>query len=193
MPASAYNEALNTFPSVVHLNQSRGAYITELPESDECNQPGEAIVSQPSLNYARKVWWDSLLCLYASGNGPLQAISSSDREAASHKIGADLRWIFRASNYWFSFFHISSFFGNFYDAQRREQMQPSLVLALLAMSIFFQSSEIGGGRQGRERAIRFRDQAQAALDASFNSGWIDETLAQAAWVRDAVPPTGLTD
>lgn len=51
------------------------------------------------------------------------------------------------------------------------------------MSTFWQSSEIGYGAEGRERALRFRDEAQAAMDASFNAGWIDETLAQAAWVR----------
>jgi len=61
-------------------------------------------------------------------------------------------------------------------------MQPSLILAMLSVATFWQSSEIGLGRQGRERALRFRDEAQAAMDASFNSGWIDETLAQAAWV-----------
>jgi hypothetical protein len=50
------------------------------------------------------------------------------------------------------------------------------------MSTFWQSSEVGYGKQGRERALRLRDEAQAAMDASFNAGWIDETLAQAAWV-----------
>lgn len=61
-------------------------------------------------------------------------------------------------------------------------MQPSLVLALLAMSIFWQSSEVGIGHTGRERALRFRDEAQSALEASVNAGWLDEALAQAAWV-----------
>jgi hypothetical protein len=61
-------------------------------------------------------------------------------------------------------------------------MQPSLILSLLAISSFFQSSEVGFGLPGRERALRFRDEAQATLEASFSSGWIDETLAQAAWV-----------
>jgi len=61
-------------------------------------------------------------------------------------------------------------------------MQPSLIYALLAISTFFQSSEVGWGEAGRERALRFRDEAQAALEASFASGWIDETLAQSAWV-----------
>lgn len=61
-------------------------------------------------------------------------------------------------------------------------MQPSLVLALLTMSIFWQSSEVDNGSSGRERALRFRDEAQGALEASVNAGWLDETLAQAAWV-----------
>jgi len=97
-------------------------------------------------------------------------------------ITADLRFIFKASNYWFSFFHIPSFFGTFFDPERRQRIQPSLVLSLLALSTFWQSSEVGYGREGRERALRLRDEAQAAMDASFNAGWIDETLAQSAWV-----------
>lgn len=65
-------------------------------------------------------------------------------------------------------------------------MQPSLVLSALALSTFFQSSESDQGKFGRDRALRFRDEAQGALEASFNAGWVDETLAQAAWVR-AIP------
>lgn len=41
---------------------------------------------------------------------------------------------------------------------------------------------MGYGEAGRTRALRFRDEAQASMDASFNAGWIDETLAQTAWV-----------
>jgi hypothetical protein len=61
-------------------------------------------------------------------------------------------------------------------------MQPSLVLGLLTIATFWQSSELGRGEEGRERAFQFRDEAQSALDASLNAGAIDETLAQAAWV-----------
>lgn len=65
-------------------------------------------------------------------------------------------------------------------------MQPSLILAALALSAFWQSSEIEQGRKGRIRALRLREEAQSVLEASFNAGSIDETLAQAAWV-------GITD
>jgi hypothetical protein len=112
----------------------------------------------------------------------LQALTYNQRDMAAQNIISDLRFLFRASNYWFCFFHIPSFFGNFYDPVRRARMQPSLVLSALALSTFWQSSELGDGVHGRERAVRFRDEAQSALQASLNAGWIDETLAQAAWV-----------
>ena len=167
------------------------AHISELDEQGNKTQNSDPHVididSQPSLNFTRKVWWDSLLSLYhmTEHRSPLvhqQPLSSAVRDNLTHCVTQDLRWIFRASNYWFSFFHIPTFFTNFCDPIRRESMQPSLILSLLAISSFFQSSEVGFGLPGRERALRFRDEAQAALEASFNSGWIDETLAQAAWV-----------
>lgn len=61
-------------------------------------------------------------------------------------------------------------------------MQPSLVLAGLAVSTFLNSGELNGGNAGRLRAVWLRDVAQSALEASFNAQWIEPTLAQAAWV-----------
>jgi len=167
-----------------YADTNRG-YITEVDQDDQEQQDSSPeIGSEPSLTFARKIWWDSLLSLYLSPTSKhLQVLSASQRESTAQSITSDLRFLFRASNYWFSFFHIPSFFGNFCDPVKRERIQPSLVLALLAMATFWQSSEVGFGKEGRERALRFRDEAQAAMDASFNAGWIDETLAQAAWVR----------
>lgn len=168
----------NTHPIANH------GYITELDENgNERTDDRSDMVSQPSLVFTRDVWWESLLLLYMSPNSTrLQALSPAQRESAAQGIASDLRFVFKASNYWFSFFHIPTFFGNFFDPVRRKHMQPSLVLALLAMSTFWQSSEVGLGLAGRERALRFRDEAQSALEASVNVGWLDETLAQAAWV-----------
>jgi hypothetical protein len=161
------------------------SYITEVDENGQERQDlVSEIGSEPSLIFTRKIWWDSLLSLYLSPTSRhLQVLSTSQRESAAQSITSDLRFLFRASNYWFSFFHIPSFFGKFCDPVKRERIQPCLILALLAMATFWQSSEVGYGKEGRERALRFRDEAQAAMDASFNAGWIDETLAQAAWVR----------
>lgn len=139
------------------------------------------IVAEPSLDFSRKSWWDSLLYVYSSQT-PADPLTSMQRENAATNITADLRFLFRASNYWFSFFHVPRFFGQFFDPQSRDRMQPSLVLSACALAIFWQSSEIGRGKPGRDLALRLRDQAEGALQASLNAGWVDETLAQAAWV-----------
>lgn len=129
------------------------------------------------------MWWDSLLSLYTSLQGGQSThLTLAQRDTAAHGITDNIHFLFKASNYWFSFFHIPTFFGSYYDTIKREWIQPCLILAMLAISIFLQSSEIELGKVGRDRALRFRDEAQAALEASFNAGWIDETLAQAAWV-----------
>lgn len=160
------------------------SFITELDENgNERDKDHTDIGTQPSLDFSRKIWWDSLLSLYLSpSSSQMQVLSASRRDSAAQNIASDIRFLFRTSNYWFSFFHVPTFFGNFFDHGKRDRIQPSLVLAMLAMSTFWQSSEVGLGRPGRERALRFRDEAQSALDASYNAGWIDETLAQAAWV-----------
>ncbi|KAG6903252.1 hypothetical protein C0995_000147 [Termitomyces sp. Mi166 len=162
---------------------SSNAYITSLDESNSEEDEYSGVSCEPSANFTRKIWWESLLSLYISPDpSHRQNLTVAERASAAQGITSDIRFLFNTSNYWFSFFHIPTFNSNYLDPVRRERMQPSLVLALLAMSIFWQSSEVGLGQLGRERALRFRDEAQSALDASFNAGWIDETLAQAAWL-----------
>ncbi len=138
----------------------------------------------PLVNLRGRLGWDSLLSLYLSPPSDFQQTRSrSDRDLATQTITADLRFLFRSSNYWFSFFHLPTFFGNYSDPVRRHNLQPSLILAALAVSTFWQSSDVGLGKDGRDRALHLRDKAQSALESSFNSGWIDETLAQAAWAK----------
>ncbi|KAJ7367084.1 hypothetical protein DFH08DRAFT_679593 [Mycena albidolilacea] len=164
------------------------AFISEYEESEDehrrqNNSTIMTIVGQPTLDFSRKTWWDSLLSLYVSPTSTrLESLSSSQRNVAAQGISSDLRFLFRASNYWFSFLHIPTFFNNFYDPSKRELVQPSLILAALALGTFWQSSEIGQGQRGRQRALKFREEAQSALESSLNVGWVDETLAQAAWL-----------
>ncbi|KDQ55598.1 hypothetical protein JAAARDRAFT_133685 [Jaapia argillacea MUCL 33604] len=61
-------------------------------------------------------------------------------------------------------------------------MQPSFIYAGLAMGILIKSSEVEGRAAGRSRALYYRDAAQASLEASWNSQWIDPTLAEAALI-----------
>ena len=106
----------------------------------------------------------------------------SKRQQAANQITSDLRFFFRSSNYWFSFINVPRFLSVYFDPDGRARMQPSLLPAALAIATFFQSSEAGFGQQGRQKAMRLRDVAQGALEASLNARWIDEDLAQAAWV-----------
>ncbi|KAG6377047.1 hypothetical protein JVT61DRAFT_1096 [Boletus reticuloceps] len=150
-------------------------------ESDISEEPLR-IASEPSLDFARQTWWDSLLAMYSSS--PSQSISISKRQQAANHITNDLRFFFRSSNYWVSFINVPRFLSMYFDPDRRTRMQPSLLPAALAIATFFQSSEAGFGKQGRRTAMRLRDVAQGALEASLNARWIDEELAQAAWVSN---------
>jgi len=158
------------------------SYQSNDNDSDNPNDNVNFVV-QPTLDFNRKTWWDSLLSLYTGPGDPvLGAVTNTQREQAAHRITQDIRFLFKATNYWFSFFHVPTFFSTFFEPKKRDTMQPSLVLAILAVSTFFQSSEVGMKQRGREFAIRLRNEAQGALEASYNLGWLDETLAQAAWV-----------
>jgi hypothetical protein len=144
------------------------------------------LTDQPSMSFTRKTWWDSLLTMYAwTSPNATRALTNSEREQTSQQILSDIRSCFRASNCWFSFFHLPTFFSTYCDPIKRESMQPSLIFAILAHSTFWASSERGLGEAGRAKALRLRAQAQGHLEASLNVGWIDETLAQAAWVRES--------
>lgn len=132
---------------------------------------GYAMPQEPSLDFPRKTWWDNLLGVY-----------SHSRESSFERVTSDLKFLFKASNYWLSFTNVPLFFNVFLNAERRDRMQPSLVLAALAVSTFTQSSELDSGSAGRSRALWLRDLAQASLEQSFNAQWIDPMLAQAAWL-----------
>ncbi|CAE6516745.1 unnamed protein product [Rhizoctonia solani] len=153
-----YHGAENDFARHLFYNGTGNAY-------------GTSWVSEPSVAFARKTWWDSLLETYAP-----------TKSEAALQITSDLKYLFKSSNYWLSFLNINLFMTNYNHKERRENIQPALILAALAYSTFTQSSEIERGQDGRAKAMQLRFQAQAALDASLNSQRLDPTLAQAAWL-----------
>lgn len=111
------------------------------------------------------------------------SLTGTQRELAATAITSDLRFLFKTSNYWMSFVNVPRFFRAFFDPTTRDNLQPSLIIISCALGMIWQSSEIGKGKSGRDLALQLRDQAQGALQASLNAGWIDENLAIAAWVR----------
>ena len=154
-----YHYANQVSPSPLPLvscltRQEQGAYDYR---DDFAHRPSTTFLSQPSMQFSRSTWWDNLLSLYsAPAANYMPHISASQREWAAQQITSDLRFMFRVSNYWFSFFHVPTFFGTFHNAYRRDNMQPGLVYGAPAISIFFRSSQLEGKEMGRERALRFR-------------------------------------
>ncbi|KAF9227168.1 hypothetical protein BS17DRAFT_727147 [Gyrodon lividus] len=129
------------------------------------------IPSTPSVQYNRKEWWDNLVNSY-----------SANRDQSLKDIASDLTTLFTTTGHWLSFVNIPDFVRSLYNPEDRPLMQPSLVFAGLALATLMKSSEMELGTAGRNRAVWLRDQAQASLEASWNSQWIDMTLAKAALI-----------
>jgi hypothetical protein len=66
------------------------------------------------------------------------------------------------------------------------RMQPSLVIAALALATMIKSSDLELGAVGRDRARGLGDLANGELQAALTTGAIDHTLAEAALVRHLV-------
>lgn len=169
------------FESYGHSPPPR-AFIASLDnETSETSDESSNITPEPSLDFTRKTWWDSLLAIYTSSSY-LPFLTATQRCHATESITADIQFLFRGSNYWFNFINVPQFLGRYFNPVKREQMHPALLPAALAIAALFQSSEAGNGREGRDRAVRLRDIAQGHLEASLNARWIDDSLAQAAWL-----------
>ncbi len=149
----------------------------------------EAIPSRPSAQFARDTWWDALLSFYADDHGfgasdmQLIAINHTQRNTAMRTVMSDLRALFQSSPCWTSFLHLPRFFDTLFSPVRRKTLQPSLMLASLALGTLCQSSEAEHGSKGRDKALKLLDMANSAIQSSLATGWVDIGLVQAAMVR----------
>ncbi|EKM49512.1 uncharacterized protein PHACADRAFT_265028 [Phanerochaete carnosa HHB-10118-sp] len=175
------------YASYVSANRSSSSHVSREFEYDEDNdQNTGGIGPEPSMQLARDTWWDALLSMYSSHAHPLMpggaALTPGVRDTMSQRITADLRFLFRASNYWFAFFNVPRFFARLLDPVKRSSLQPSIVLAALAAANFIRSSEQEDGATGRSWALTLLQEAQGSLESSINARWIDESLVQASWL-----------
>lgn len=188
VPLNSHYSPYQDICTVNHPSYHRHwALVYDEDEQAQDEQTG-SVSADPSLDFSRETWWDALLVLYHSAISPdysathPHSLTPSDRSHAASRITQDIRYLFRTSSYWFSFFHIPRFFATFCAPQTRTQMQPALVLGALAFVTMLQSSEVQRGAAGRAFALVLRDRAQGALEASLNAGWVDEGLVKAAWL-----------
>ena len=120
-----------------------------------------SIIREPSLQFSRDIWWDTLISLY----GPTRSV-------AIQNIYDDLDHLFRVSSVYWAFIYLPLFYSCIHSPEARAQMQPALILSMLALSTFLKSSELGLGAPGRSRALNLLEQAQSAFAASYNSSVI---------------------
>lgn len=111
------------------------------------------------------------------------SLTSDQRNRSMRYIISDLRAVFQSSASWMSFMNLPRFFATVLDPLRRTEMQPSLLLSILALGVLSQSSELERGIKGRQRALKLLDMAHGALQSSLAAGWVDVGLAQAGWVN----------
>ncbi|KAL6303472.1 hypothetical protein BKA93DRAFT_928995 [Sparassis latifolia] len=155
-------------------------------EEKDARSSETGIGAEPSLQHSRKTWWDALINLYSLPSDHLHGHPTPNsptlRDATVQHITGDLRFLFRVSTHWLSFLHAPRFFARFQDGRSRAQLQPSLLLGALAVAALLRGSEPGQASQRKERAIRLRDEAQSALEASLSARWVDQSLVQASCI-----------
>jgi hypothetical protein len=138
-----------------HLSAPLGQYVA---------MPGN-ITLEPSANFTRLTWWDTLLSCYGSTRVAsyvqtvrlwlFYVINNIISPLSASQISADLASFFPASHYSITFLNAPLFFATLYNPVERVTMQPSLVFALLALSVLEQSNELEQGEAGRTRAREF--------------------------------------
>ncbi|KDQ27287.1 hypothetical protein PLEOSDRAFT_1076525 [Pleurotus ostreatus PC15] len=110
--------------------------------------------SSPTVEYDQRVWWETFTRTYP----------------------------FKDTGHWLSFLNLDFFTSSLFNPEDRLHIQPSFILAGLALAVLMKSSELEGGSNGRGRALWFRNAAQEALNKAWRSEWIDAQLAEAAFM-----------
>ncbi len=83
---------------------------------------------------------------------------------------------------WFGCINRSAFFAQLHHPVARLDIQPGLVLALLACNTLFRTGEDGPTHPGRQLACGYADAARAMIQQSVIANKTDPSLAQAALV-----------
>jgi hypothetical protein len=74
---------------------------------------------------------------------------------SAKQIPAELHFVFATTSPWLSFLDLPLFFATLRDPAKRDDLQPALVLALLAFGVLQKSNETESGQAGRTRARAF--------------------------------------
>ncbi|KAG8996579.1 hypothetical protein FRB94_014288 [Tulasnella sp. JGI-2019a] len=202
IPSSTYDKerAWDTQEQARDANIHHDPHLRYQPTLQRGYTNTNTIIREPSLHFSCETWWDTVLYIYGTDqtslSDSLQPLSwHGSRHNAAVEICNDVYSFFNIASNWLSFINVPIFFGQFHHAESRAKMQPSLVLGILAYFKFLQTSQearLSGDGNGNvmfdetermwKKSAMLRELAQSAFDASYNAGWIDTPLAQAAWI-----------
>ncbi|KAG8996572.1 hypothetical protein FRB93_000714 [Tulasnella sp. JGI-2019a] len=199
---SSARQQWNQYHNSGFSNSQGSSYVFSMPDDVPLHMflmSSNSIIREPSLSFSRETWWDNVLNIYSIQD--LSSLSTSfappwsspsNRQAAADKVQRDIYTFFMICPTWVSFINVPMFLSTFHQAEYRAKMQPALLLGVLACSTLLQTSHPGGEepdpaiREEKERiwmrSAILRELAQAAFEASYNAGWIDMYLAEAAWI-----------
>ncbi|KAG9007583.1 hypothetical protein FRB93_007619 [Tulasnella sp. JGI-2019a] len=187
-----HTPGLSAFPSVATDEQAQDSSASgsdsQLVRQQTHDPYPTNIAQEPSLNFCRATWWDYLLQTYNTRSSPLGSVAvTRNLQDSSNEISQDVCRFFKLASIYLHFINAPRFFDMFHHAELRGSIQPALILSILAQSKLLEFY-IRDGKCDEEgerlwgQSIMLRDLAQAAFDASYNAGWIDLPLAQAAWI-----------
>ncbi|KAG9008239.1 hypothetical protein FRB94_013599 [Tulasnella sp. JGI-2019a] len=160
-------------------------------QSDMQVAPVTDITQEPSMKFSRATWWDYLLKTYAIRPGSSMSPVTRRQRGSINEISTDVRRFFKIACFQLHFLNVPLFFDVFYHNELRSSIQPALVLSILGFSKLVElylyvmqggSHDDAEGERIWKQSIMLKDLGQAAFEASYNAGWIDLPLAQAAWI-----------
>ncbi|KAG8885312.1 hypothetical protein FRB98_001851 [Tulasnella sp. 332] len=173
-------------------------YQSRLVHQIYCNSHYVDIAREPSLDFPRATWWDCLLHTYTIRSCLSGAVVSRSPHDSVQEISQDVYRFFKVACMYLHFIHAPLFFDMFHHTELRASIQPAFILGILAyakltelnLHVMRGGGDGNGGWNDQEgermwnQSITLKDLSQAAFEASYNAGWIDLYLAEAAWVRD---------
>ncbi|KAJ9113868.1 hypothetical protein QFC19_000061 [Naganishia cerealis] len=138
---------------------------------EEAFAHGLVLERLPNTEYARESDWVWMTGLF-----------STNRAEGIKMLDTELRFFFDMNMQWFQFFNRSLFFTTLYHDVDRYEIQPALILSMLAITTLVKSAHQGPNAVGKQNAVTFADAARAMIQQSIVANKVDPTLAQAALV-----------
>ncbi|TFK44027.1 hypothetical protein BDQ12DRAFT_717221 [Crucibulum laeve] len=148
----------SSFPRQLDVNTFQS------PNTPHTKFPGP---TSPAVETGQRLWWDKILGHYAK----LETVVNN------------ITFLIDNTGHLLSFINVDFLVKRLWDDEARHRIQPSFILAGLALAQLMKSSCLEEGpKGGLSRAMALKNEAQAAFRESYTSGWIDATLAEAALI-----------